>query len=166
MANSFHRIFFALLFTPFLQSVSVAQTEAPAPPVAAKRPVTDEYHGVKVVDDYRWLEDWDNPDVKEWSQAQNKRAREYLDQLPSRPAIKERLEKLMTASSSRYFELSYRGGALFAMKAQPPKQQPMLVILQSADDPGSERILVDPNPLSDKGSIAIDFYVPSWTESW
>jgi prolyl oligopeptidase len=161
MANSFHRIFFALLFVLCLRSVSVAQTAASAPSVAAKRPVTDEYHGVKVVDDYRWLEDWDNPEVKQWSAAQNKHTREYLDQLPTRPAIKERLEKLMTASSSRYFELSYRGGTLFAVKAQPPKQQPMLVILQSADDPGSEKILVDPNALSDKGSIAIDFYVPS-----
>ncbi len=162
MANLLHRTFFALLFfTPFLQSVSVAQTAVPAPPVAAKRPVTDAYHGVKVGDDYRWLEGWDNPEVKEWSKAQNNRTREYLDQLPSRPVIRERLEKLMTASSSRYFELTYRGGTLFAMKAQPPKQQPMLVILQSADDPGSEKVLVDPNALSDTGSIAIDFYVPS-----
>ena len=61
-------------------------------PAAEKRPVTDSYHGIKVVDDYRWLENWDDPAVKQWSAAENTRTREYLDALPSRPAIKQRLE--------------------------------------------------------------------------
>jgi len=81
--------------------------------------------------------------------------------LPARPEIKARLAKLMHESSSRYFRMTYRGGTVFAIKSQPPKQQPMLVALRSADDPGTEKVIVDPNAMSEKGSIAIDFYVPS-----
>jgi prolyl oligopeptidase len=71
------------------------QSTLPAPPATPRRPVTDEYHGVKVVDDYRWIEDWDNPEAKQWSAAENARTREYLDHLPAQPEIKARLAKLM-----------------------------------------------------------------------
>jgi prolyl oligopeptidase len=60
----------------------------PVPPAVPKRPVTDEYYGVKVTDDHRWLENWDDPEVKQWSATQNARTREYLDHLPSRPSVK------------------------------------------------------------------------------
>src|SRR4030095_8351625 len=49
-----------------------------------KKPVTDEYQGVKVQDDYQWLEKDDDPAVKAWSDAQNQRTRKYLDKLPDR----------------------------------------------------------------------------------
>jgi prolyl oligopeptidase len=161
MTRSFQPIFACTILCFSLLHLGFAQQAIPPAPSAPKRPVTDEYQGVQVVDDYRWLEDWDNAEVKDWSHAENQRTRDYLDHLSSRPAIKERFEKLMTTSSSRYFGLTYRGGTLFAMKAQPPKQQPMLVALRSADDPTSEKVIIDPNALSDKGSIAIDFYAPS-----
>jgi len=132
----------------------------PAPPAAPKRPVTDEYHGVKVTDDYRWLENWDDPEVKQWSTAQNARARAYLDSLPSRPAIKQRLRDLIAASSG-YHDLEYRGGTLFAIKMVTSKQQPFLVALRSANDLASEKVIVDPNAMAGKESVAIDFYRPS-----
>ena len=146
-----------LSLTALAQSPSI-----PAPPDTPKRPVTDEYHGVQVIDDYRWLENWDDPAVKQWSAAQNARTREYLDQLPSRPAIKARLKKLVADSSAAYYGLRFRAGMLFAMKYQPPKQQPMLVVLRSVDDPAGARIIFDPNVASEKGSIAVDFFVPSF----
>jgi prolyl oligopeptidase len=136
-------------------------SSVPAPPPTEKRPVTDEYHGVKIVDDYRWLENWEDPQVKQWTAAQNARTRDYLDHLPSRPAIKERIRQLITASSASYYDLEFRGGTLFAMKDQPPQQQPILVALRSADDRSSARVIFDPNVASSKGSISIDFYMPS-----
>ena len=149
-------------FATFLLTLgALAQTAVPPPPATPKRPVSDEYHGVKVVDDYRWLENWDDPEVKQWSAAENARTREYLDHLPARPAIKDHFRQLITASSASYYDLWFRGGRLFAMKYQPPQQQPMMVVLHSAEDPASEKIIFDPNTASSKGSLAVDFYVPS-----
>ena len=133
----------------------------PKPPDTPKRPVTDEYQGVKVTDDYRWLENWDDPAVKQWSAAENARTREYLDHLPSRAAIKQRLQQLVAASSAAYYDLHSRGGTLFAMKYQPPQQQPMLVAMHSADDPASAKVIFDPNAGSGKGSLSVEFYTPS-----
>ncbi len=142
--------------------VALAQGPSiPQPPATPKRPVTDEYQGVKVTDDYRWLENWDDPEVKQWSAAQNARSREYLDHLPARPAIVQMLKQALSASSAAYYDLQFRGGTLFAMKYQPPQQQPMLVALPSADDPAGARVVLDPNASSAKGSTAVDFYVPS-----
>src|ERR1051326_2102749 len=146
-----------LSLTALAQSPSI-----PAPPHTPKRPVTDEYHGVQVIDAYRWLENWDDPAVKQWSAAQNARTREYLDQLPSRPAIKARLKKLVADSSAAYYGWRFRAVMLVARKYQPPKQQPMLVVLRSVDDPAGARIIFDPNVASEKGSIAVDFFVPSF----
>jgi len=133
----------------------------PQPPATPKHPVTDEYQGIKVSDDYRWLENWDDPEVKQWNAAQNARSREYLDHLPARPAIRRMLKEALSASSAAYFDVRPRGGTLFAMKYQPPQQQPMLVAMASADDPASAKVIFDPNASSAKGSIAVDFYVPS-----
>jgi prolyl oligopeptidase len=131
------------------------------PPATPKRPVTDEYQGVKVTDDYRWLEDYSDPAVQAWSSAQNAYTRRYLDALPGRPALYEQLKQLYSQASARYARLDFRGGVLFAMKFQPPKEQPALVALPSVDDPGSESVIVDPNRLDATGGTSIDFYRPS-----
>jgi prolyl oligopeptidase len=134
----------------------------PAPPTTPKHPVTDEYHGITVTDDYSWLENWTDPTVKQWSAAENARTREYFDHLTSRSAIKDRLKRLTAESSASYFELQFRAGKLFAMKNEPPKQQPILVVMRSADDPSSAKVIFDPTTASSKGSLAIDFFVPSF----
>jgi prolyl oligopeptidase len=150
------------LATLLLVLVALAQgPSVPKPPDTAKFPVTDDYQGVKVTDDYRWLENWDDPVTKQWSSAENVRSREYLDRLPSRAAVRERLRQLISDSSPRYYNLQFRGGILFARKYQPPQQQPMLVALHSADDPDSAKIIFDPNTANSKQSLAVDFYVPS-----
>jgi prolyl oligopeptidase len=147
----------------FLSVSCFAQNSpVPRPPATPKHAVTDEYQGVKVTDDYRWLENWDDPAVKQWSAAQNARTREYLDHLPARPAIQERLHKLIDAGSASYYDLQYRAGKLFAVRYQPPQQQPMLVVMRSADDPASAKVIFDPNAASAKGSLSMDFYVPSF----
>ena len=134
---------------------------ADAPPPTPKRPVTDTYHGVTVTDDYRWLEDVSNPEVRQWTEAQNVYARRHLDALPARPALAEQLQKLMTHPSARYSELTLRHGVLFALLTQPPKQQSMVVSLKDLGDPASAHVIVDPNALDPSGHTAIDFFVPS-----
>ena len=126
-----------------------------------KKPVTDEYQGVKVEDPYQWLEKDDDPAVKAWSDAQNQQTRAYLDKLPDRAAIEKQLTEWFAKTSPTYSSLVSRPGLLFAMKFQPPKQQPMLVTLASADDLKSEKMVLDPNALDAKGTTTIDWFVPS-----
>jgi prolyl oligopeptidase len=126
-----------------------------------KKPVTDEYQGVKVQDDYQWLEKDDDPAVKAWSDAQNQRTRKYLDKLPDRAAIEKQLTDWYAKTSASYSGIVSRPGILFAFKFQPPKQQQMLVTLSSADDLKSEKVVLDPNKLDATGKTAIDWFVPS-----
>jgi prolyl oligopeptidase len=140
---------------------SVQAPLLPAPPDTPKHPVTDEYHGVKITDDYRWLENWDDPQVKQWSTAENARTRSYLDHLSSRSFIKSKLEPLMTQGSDDYYSLQFRGGRLFAMRHDPSKQQAMVVALKSPDDRQVASVVCDPNSMRSDGSLGLDFYVPS-----
>jgi prolyl oligopeptidase len=144
-----------------LSVVNLPAAEPPSPPVAKKKPVFNEYHGTRVEDDYQWLEDDDNPEVKAWSDAENQRTRAYLDSLPSHGEIEEQLKAWYAESSPSYSAIVARPGVLFALKFQPPKQQPMLVRLASADDLKSEKVLVDPNAIDSKGTTAIDWFAPS-----
>ncbi len=144
----------------FLLPVAVLAEQVSVPATPAKV-VVDTYHGQRVADPYRWLENADDPAVKLWSQAQNKRTRAYLDALPARTALKTKLTKLITATSPSYYGLHAAAGKIFAMYNQPPKQQPMLAVLAASGDPATARIVVDPNKLNAKGTTTIDWFVPS-----
>ena len=133
---------------------------APAPATRTSN-VTTTYHGVSVSDPYRWLEDGDSPQVQEWSAAQNDRARHYLDALPYRQAIFDRLMKEAAATSSSYGSLYAAGGKVFALYSQPPKQQPMIAVLGADLEPAHARVIVDPNAMDPSGTTAIDWFVPS-----
>lgn len=131
------------------------------PPSTVKQPVTDAYHGVTVQDDYRWLEDGANDDVRAWSDAQNAHARQFLDSRPHVAAIRKRVTAIMSAEVVSYFDLADRRGTLFAMKRQPPKQQPLLVVIPSLTDVGRERVLIDPNVIDQTGATTIDWFLKS-----
>lgn len=139
----------------------LSNAEVKPAPSADKKPVFDEYHGTKVQDDYQWLEEDNNPAVKAWSDAENRRTRAYLDSLPSHKKIEEQLKAWFAKSSPSYSAMVTRPGVLFALKFQPPKQQPMLVRLDSANDLKSEKVLVDPNQIDARGTTTIDWYSPS-----
>src|SRR5262249_17271156 len=131
-----------------------------APPTS-KKPATNEYHGVTVVDDYQWLENGSSPEVRLWSVAQNERARAVLDKLPVRPWVEDRLAHLLSDNSTNYSALTWRRGEWFLLKFQPPAQQPVLITLHSLTNLESERVIVDPNQLSTNSATAIDWFVPS-----
>ncbi len=131
----------------------------PFPPTE-KHPVTDEYYGMKIVDNYRWLDDLSRPEVRKWNDAQNAYTREMLDKFPSWEPLYERIKGLLADTSATYSSLTFRG-KLFAMKRQPPKNQPFLVVLESYMGTASDRVIVDPNEINPKGTTSIDWYVPS-----
>src|SRR6266581_4791419 len=145
-------------------AAALALSEAPLAenaPDTPKKPVTTEYHGVTVEDPYQWLEGDDDSQVKAWSDARNQQTRKNLDSFPDRAAIEKQLQEWYAKTSPSYSSLVSRPGILFAMKFQPPKQQPLLVTLASADDLKSEKVVLDPNVLDTQGKTAIDWFVPS-----
>ena len=132
-----------------------------APPPTRRAPVEDCYHGVVVVDDYRWLEDAGNPEAVAWTEAQNRHTRAVLDALPGMDALRRRVREIRTIAIPRLGGLKTAGGRLFALRFRPPQQQPVLVALASAERPDEARVLVDPNQLDPSGGTSMDWYVPS-----
>jgi prolyl oligopeptidase len=148
-------------FALVLAGLAVAAGHLAAPPPTPKTPVTDEYHGAKVVDDYRWLESAHDPAVRRWIAEQNHYTDEYFARLPDVGRIRRRVTGLMSHTSPDYSNLRRVHGVLFAMKMQPPKNQPFLVTLRGPDQPLDEKVVLDPNQINAKGTTTIDFYVPS-----
>src|SRR5262245_59738558 len=103
------------ILTSFLCIASLLSTASAMPPESPKKPVTDVYHGSKVVDDYRWLEDWNDPAVQKWSDAENAHARAFLDHLPHVAEIRGRVTEIMSAKTVSYGALEYRKGKYFAI---------------------------------------------------
>ncbi len=143
-----------------LASLLTATQLAPPPP-APRRPVTDVYHGVSIVDPYRWLEKGDDAEVQAWSKAQDARTRAFLSKLPGAEPIRARVRELVLATQSQYRLSRPRGGTYFAQKFKPPRQQPFVVAFASPDDLASERTVLDPVALDPSGGTSIDFFVPS-----
>jgi len=133
----------------------------PPPPATPAGDATDTYFGVTVKDPYRWLENTADPAVHTWSVAQDARTRAYLDGLPVRKQIHDRLMQLLSATSPSFVGLYPAGGKIFATYVQPPKQQPMIAVLGPDADPAGARVVVDPNTLNPAGTTAIDWFVPS-----
>ncbi|HEX2839419.1 MAG TPA: prolyl oligopeptidase family serine peptidase [Phycisphaerales bacterium] len=144
------------------QSTPAVQAVAAPVPTTRTAPVADTYHGVKVTDPYRWLENWDDPAVKAWSDAQNTYTRSVLDALPNVEAIRARATQLLSAEVPSYGSFECRGPYLFALKRQPPNQQPFLVMMSWPDASLiPERVLLDVNTSDPTHSTTVDWFVPS-----
>jgi prolyl oligopeptidase len=144
-----------------IPALFLAMPLAAAVPPTEKKPVTDVYHGVKVVDDYRWLEESGSTAVKAWTEAQNAFSRTWLDSRQDRAEIEAKLTSMYAKDTPSHTGLVARHGRWFALKFQPPKQQRFLVTLTSVEDLASEKIVLDPNELEPRGQVAMDWYVPS-----
>ena len=120
-----------------------------------------EYFGTRVSDDYEWMEDGKSADVAAFTTAQNAHARANLDVLPDRPTVRARVAQLFGASAADYLSVRPMAGSLFVLVAQPPKQQPILVVRAESAEPGTERVVLDPNAFDPSGKTTVDFYVPS-----
>jgi len=155
-------------FCRFLCPLAIAAASAcvlaagPAYPPTPKKPVSETYHGVTVIDDFRWLEDDASPEVKRWVAEQNTFSRRYLDAILERPAIAKQVKSLLSTAPVRRYDFQYRGKRIFALKLQPPKNQPLLVTLPSSGDTRNEHVVLDLNVLDPSGRTAIDFYTPSY----
>jgi len=152
---------YRLMRRMLLFSIVLMAATSVKPPATRRAAVTDTYHGVAVTDQYRWLENANDSAVIQWVDEQNRYARSILDAIPQRAAIEKRLHELYVNRPPSYGALNFHGGQLFALKFQPPKEQPFVVTLGSVNDKSTERLLLDPVLVNPDGKTAIDFFVPS-----
>ncbi len=151
-----HATLVALLAAAFGANTALAQScTATGPsltyPVTKKVDQNDNYHGTPVADPYRWLEDANSAETKEWVTAQNKVTQAYLAQIPQRAAIRERLTKLW--NYERYSVPGKEGGRYFYTRNDGLQNQSVLYTLKNLGD--SPRVLLDPNTMSSDGTVAL-----------
>ena len=129
----------------------------PTYPVSRTSDAVETLHGETIPDPYRWLEDGESPDTREWTDAQNALTRSHLDALPARERIHSRLDQLLAIAvldapmpmRGRYFYLRRNG-----------RQNQMVLYLRQGVR-GEDRAVLDPNALDAGGTVARDWHYPS-----
>ncbi len=141
------------LLAPALAAIVLA-----GPPPTPVEPVVDDMHGVKITDDYRWLEalESESPRVEEWTTKQLDFTRSVLDTLPGRAALEKRLEELMTLPSVNLPTM--RRDRYFYVKRQGRENQGILYMRIGFD--GAPRAILDPNALDQAGLVSLDWFAP------
>jgi prolyl oligopeptidase len=119
----------------------------------------DEYHGVKVADPYRWLEQdvRKSKEVADWVAAENKVTNAYLAAIPERERIRKRLTELW--NYPKYSAPFKRGGRYFYLKNDGLQDQSVLYTLDKLN--AKPRLLIDPNKWSKDGTVALAAFAPS-----
>jgi prolyl oligopeptidase len=120
-------------------------------PQAQRGDQTDDYHGTRVADPYRWLEDPDSPESRAWIEAENKVTFSFLEQIPQRDRLRERLTKLW--NYEKYGVPRQRGGRYFYTKNDGLQNQSVLYWAPTLE--AEPKVLLDPNALSAEGTIAL-----------
>ena len=147
-------LFFALATLAFAMTL-LAANGAPTPTLTYPHAKTvdqiDDYHGTKVADPYRWLEDTDSTDTREWIDAENKLTFGYLDQIPYRQAIHDRLKTLW--NYERYGVPEQQGSRYFYQHNNGLQNQNVLLVADSVT--AEPHLLLDPNTLSADGTVAL-----------
>ncbi len=134
-----------------------AMTTTSTYPAAKTVPQTDDYHGTKVADPYRWLEDLDSKDTRAWIDAQNKVTFDHLGKISGRDRLKQRLTELW--NYERYTSPEHYGERYFYTRNDGLQNQAVLYVADSLEAP--PRMLLDPNTLSKDGTIALKSYAVS-----
>ncbi|HVX14581.1 MAG TPA: prolyl oligopeptidase family serine peptidase [Pirellulales bacterium] len=120
-------------------------------PPARRNDQVDDYHGTRVPDPYRWLEDPDSPESRAWIEAENKLTFSVLEKIPEREPIRRRLTELW--NYEKYGVPAARGGRYFYSRNDGLQNQSVLYWAPSLDAEPS--VLLDPNKLSKEGTISV-----------
>jgi len=149
-------------FGVFAPSLKSQEGTAAKPPVAPVRPVTDDYYGTKIVDNYRYMENLKDPEVQEWFKNQNDYARTTLASIPVREKLLARIRELDTSAPARVTDVQrLPSDRYFYQKLLPGESVPKLYIRQGLG--GEERLLADPGKVevtpstANKGRNALAF---------
>ena len=113
--------------------------------------VVDDYFGTKVADPYRWLENDTSVETANWVKAQNEVTQDYLSHIPFRSALKDRLTELV--NYERYGMPSKKHGRYIYSKNDGLQNQNVIYMQETLD--GEPTVLLDPNALSDDGTVSL-----------
>ena len=112
---------------------------------------TDTYHGVKVADPYRWLEDDNSADTKDWVVRQNAVTNKFLESLPQRAGVRKLYTDLYNFEK---FGIPFvEGGRYFYTRNDGLQQQSVLYMADKIGD--APKVAIDPNTLSKDGTVAL-----------
>lgn len=136
------------------QLLAAADKDRFAYPPAPKGEQVDDYHGTKVADPYRELENTDSEATKKWIEAENKLTFDYLSGIPERKKIKEKLTALW--NYEKYTVPFREGGRYFFSKNTGLQNQSVLYSASAL--PGEPKALLDPNTLAKDGTVALTGY--------
>lgn len=120
-------------------------------PLTPQDSIVDDYHGRLVSDPYRWLEDDHAENTMAWVKEQNKVTEDYLDEIPYRDLIKERLEQIW--NYERFGTPFKRGGKYYYFKNDGLQNQSVLYAQETLDGPA--KIVLDPNTFSSDGTVSL-----------
>lgn len=120
-------------------------------PETRKDDISDNYHGTIIADPYRWLEDDLSEETARWVEAQNEVTFGYLEKIPFREKIRERLTQIW--NYPKYSVTFKKGNRYFFFKNEGMQNQNVLWVQESLDD--EPRILLDPNKLSEDGTVSL-----------
>ena len=143
-------LFFGLIASPLRTNGDQTMTY----PETKRQTHTDTYHGVEVADPYRWLEDLDSAETKTWVETQNALANPYLEAIPAREKIKQRLTELW--NYERYGTPFKEGGKYFYSRNDGLQDQSVLYVADAID--AEARVLIDPNTFSEDATISLGNY--------
>src|SRR5947209_8473398 len=150
--------FLMLLLTGAVVVVWAADSaHAAGPPKAKVVPVEDNVHGHKIIDRYRYLENVNDPDTKQFVEQQLAYTRSVLDPLPGRDQINARLSQLLTIGTIGAPQIG--GKYYFYTRREGTQNQPVLYVREGLN--GTDRVLVDVNKMSTDGTVALDWWFPT-----
>jgi prolyl oligopeptidase len=120
-------------------------------PKTRRTDLEEELHQTRVADPYRWMEDLDSEETRKWIERQNELTFDFLGSVPERDSIRERLRQLW--NYERFSPPRKRAGRYFYFHNDGLQDQSILYWMEGLE--GEPKILIDPNELSDDGTIAL-----------
>jgi len=157
MTNTMRWLACAACVAATWSAVPAAQTRSFKYPQPRKGDTVDTYFGAKVADPYRWMEDLNSPELKQWIDGENKITFNYLDGLPVRDALKTRITALY--NYPRVTAPRYEGRHWFYNRNTGLQRQSVVYTRETLNGP--ETVVIDPNRLSPDGSVALSAFYPA-----
>ncbi|MCJ7934952.1 MAG: prolyl oligopeptidase family serine peptidase [Chryseobacterium sp.] len=123
----------------FFSSITFAQYSYPKTP---EKPVTNDYFGTKITDNYQWLEDLKSPDVKTWFKAQSDYSHRVIDNIPHRDDLYKRMKEVQEMVGDTYSSVLQRGNLYFYTKTK--KNEKLSKLYTRECSTGKETLIFDP----------------------